>query len=153
MATSERADRQEALEALAACLPFAEVVSLGPATTVGGVIIVSELLRVFRILALGLMIENHSKDRLVKEVLMMELVMHTKKNDIVFHTETAGLLTLVVEIDVGGMTADVVDKLTCSSYDVQPKQVDLRRKSVQKLHVYMKLFQLHIVDVHIVQEQ
>nr|GEX29315.1 reverse transcriptase domain-containing protein [Tanacetum cinerariifolium] len=33
---------------------------------------------------------------------------------------------LVVEIDVGGMTADVVDKLTCSSNVVQPRQVDLR---------------------------
>nr|GEZ23758.1 hypothetical protein [Tanacetum cinerariifolium] len=81
------------------------------------------------------MIENHSKDRLVKEVLMMELVMHTEKNDTVFHTETTGLLMFVVKIDVGGMTVDVVDKLTCSSDDVQPKQVDLRRESVQELRV------------------
>nr|GEY87813.1 hypothetical protein [Tanacetum cinerariifolium] len=72
------------------------------------------------------MIENHSKDRLVKDVLMMELVMHTKKNDIVFQTEKTSMLMLVVEIDVGGKTADVVDKLTCSSDDVQPRQVDLR---------------------------
>nr|GFC29365.1 hypothetical protein [Tanacetum cinerariifolium] len=49
MATSERADRLLALEALAACLPFLKVVSLGPAT-VGGVIVVSELLLVFRTL-------------------------------------------------------------------------------------------------------
>nr|GEW05247.1 hypothetical protein [Tanacetum cinerariifolium] len=41
---------------------------------------------------------------------MMELVMHTEKNDTVFHTEKTGMLRLVVEIDVGGMTADVVDK-------------------------------------------
>nr|GFB96991.1 hypothetical protein [Tanacetum cinerariifolium] len=42
---------------------------------------------------------------------------------------------LVVEIDVGGMTADVVDKLTCSSDDVQPKQVDLRcAHALTKLH-------------------
>nr|GEY68178.1 hypothetical protein [Tanacetum cinerariifolium] len=46
----------------------------------------------------------------VKEVLMIELVMHIKKNDTVFHTEKTGMLRLVVEIDVGGMTADVVDK-------------------------------------------
>nr|GEW24533.1 ribonuclease H-like domain-containing protein [Tanacetum cinerariifolium] len=72
------------------------------------------------------MSENHSKDRLVKEVLMMELVMHTEKNDTMFHMEKTGMVILVFEIDVGGMTADVVDKLTCSSDDVQPKQVDLR---------------------------
>nr|GEX87139.1 hypothetical protein [Tanacetum cinerariifolium] len=71
------------------------------------------------------MIENHSKDRLVKEVLMMVLVMHTKEDDMVLHIEKTGMLMLVVEIDIGGMTADFVDKLTCSSDDVQPKQVDL----------------------------
>nr|GEW02670.1 hypothetical protein [Tanacetum cinerariifolium] len=84
---------------------------------------------------------------------MMEPVMHTEKNDIVFNTDKTGMLMLVVEIDVLGMTADVVDKLTCLFDDVQPKQVDLRRKSVQELRVYLKLFQLHIIDVHIVQEQ
>nr|GEZ43191.1 hypothetical protein [Tanacetum cinerariifolium] len=71
-------------------------------------------------------IDNHSMDRLVKDVLMMELVMHTEKNDTVFHTEKTGMLMLMVDVDVGGMTADVVDKLTCSSDDVKPKQVDLR---------------------------
>nr|GEV64256.1 hypothetical protein [Tanacetum cinerariifolium] len=106
------------------------------------------------------MIDNHSMDKLVKEVLMMKLVMHTEKNDTVFHTEKTGMLMLVVEVDVGGMTADVVDKLTCLFDDVQPRQVDLSyklaplgRKSVQELCVYLKLFQLHIVDIHIVQEQ
>nr|GFB51744.1 hypothetical protein [Tanacetum cinerariifolium] len=78
---------------------------------------------------------NHSMDRLVKDVLMMELVMHTEKNDNVLHTEKTGMLMLVVEIDVGGMTADVVDKLTCSSDDVQLRQLDLRRESVQELRV------------------
>nr|GEZ47372.1 hypothetical protein [Tanacetum cinerariifolium] len=63
---------------------------------------------------------------LLKDVLMMELVMHTKKNDTVFHAKKTGMLMLVVEINVGGMTANVVDKLTCSSDDVQPRQVDLR---------------------------
>nr|GEY35251.1 4-coumarate--CoA ligase 2-like [Tanacetum cinerariifolium] len=48
------------------------------------------------------MMENHSMDRLVKYVLMMELVMHTEKNDTVFHTKKTGMLMLVVEIDVGG---------------------------------------------------
>nr|GFA84705.1 hypothetical protein [Tanacetum cinerariifolium] len=48
------------------------------------------------------MIENHSKDRLLKDVLMMELVMHTEKNDTVFHAKKTGMLMLVVEINVGG---------------------------------------------------
>nr|GEZ21823.1 hypothetical protein [Tanacetum cinerariifolium] len=41
---------------------------------------------------------------------MIEIVMHTVKNDKVFHTEKTRMLRLVVEIDVVGMIADVVDK-------------------------------------------
>nr|GEV44945.1 hypothetical protein [Tanacetum cinerariifolium] len=84
---------------------------------------------------------------------MMVLVMHTEEDDTVLHTEKTGMLMLVVEIDVGGRTTDVVDKLTCSSDDVQPRQVDLRRESIQELRVDLELFQLHIVDIHIIQEQ
>nr|GEX46293.1 putative ribonuclease H-like domain-containing protein [Tanacetum cinerariifolium] len=80
---------------------------------------------------------------------MMVLVMHIEEDDTVLHIEKTGMLMLVVEIDVGGITADVVDKLTCSSDDVQPKQVDLRRESIQELRVYLKLFQFHIIDIHI----
>nr|GFB25241.1 hypothetical protein [Tanacetum cinerariifolium] len=87
------------------------------------------------------MMENHLMDRLVKDVLMMEFVMHTEKNDIVFHTEKTGMLILMVEIDVGGMTADVFDKLTCSSDDVQPRQVDLRCAHA--------LTELHWHDIHV----
>nr|GEW02658.1 hypothetical protein [Tanacetum cinerariifolium] len=93
---------------------------------------------------------------------MMVLVMHTKEDDTVLHTEKTGMLMLMVEIDVGGMTAGVVDKLTYSYDDVQSKQVDLRyahaltglhwRESVQELRVDLKLFQLYIIDIHIVQE-
>nr|GFC80439.1 hypothetical protein [Tanacetum cinerariifolium] len=68
------------------------------------------------------MTENHSKDGLVKAMLMMVLVMHIKEDDTVLHIEKTGMLMLVVKIDVGGMTADVVDKLNCSSDDVQPRQ-------------------------------
>nr|GEW79271.1 hypothetical protein [Tanacetum cinerariifolium] len=104
------------------------------------------------------MIANHSRDRLVKEVLMMVLVMHTKEDDTVLHIEKTGMLMLVVEIDVGGMTADVVDKLNCSSDDVQPRQVDLRSAhALTELHWH----DTHVnpdryeVDqhVHVVQEQ
>nr|GFC76158.1 hypothetical protein [Tanacetum cinerariifolium] len=91
------------------------------------------------------MIENHSKDRLVKEMLMMVLVMHTEENDTVFHIKKTGMLMLVVEIDVGGMTADVVDKSTCSSDDVQPRHVDLRCAHA--------LTKLHWRDIHVVPDR
>nr|GEY17705.1 hypothetical protein [Tanacetum cinerariifolium] len=62
----------------------------------------------------------------VQEMLMMVLVMHIEEDDMVLHIKKTGMLMLVVKVDVGGMTADVVDKLNCSSDDVQPRQVDLR---------------------------
>nr|GFA61779.1 hypothetical protein [Tanacetum cinerariifolium] len=73
---------------------------------------------------------------------MMELVMHTEKNDTVFHTEKTGMLRLVVEINVGGMTADVVDKVTFSFDDCQLKQVDLKC-----VHA---LTEPHLHDIHVV---
>nr|GEU96735.1 hypothetical protein [Tanacetum cinerariifolium] len=87
------------------------------------------------------MIDNHSMDRLVKDVLRMELVMHTEEDDTVLHIEKTGILMLVVEIDVGGMTADVVDKLNYSSDDVQPRQVDMRSAHA--------LTELHWHDTHV----
>nr|GFA24195.1 hypothetical protein [Tanacetum cinerariifolium] len=54
MATSERADRLLALDALAVCLPFVEAINLGLAAAVRGVIDVSELLLVLLTLALGM---------------------------------------------------------------------------------------------------
>nr|GEU30171.1 hypothetical protein [Tanacetum cinerariifolium] len=73
---------------------------------------------------------------------MMELVMHTEKNDTVFHTEKTEMLRLVVEINVGGMTIDVVDKVTCSFDGWQLKQVDL--KYVHALN------EPHLHDIHVV---
>nr|GEV57204.1 hypothetical protein [Tanacetum cinerariifolium] len=87
------------------------------------------------------MIDNHLKDRLVKAVLMMVLVMHIEEDDTVLHIEKTGTLMLVVEIDVGGMTADVVDKLNCSSDDVQLRQVDLRSTHA--------LTELHWHDIYV----
>nr|GFB54134.1 hypothetical protein [Tanacetum cinerariifolium] len=52
---------------------------------------------------------------------MMVLVMHTEEDDTVLHMEKTVMWMLVVEIDVGGLTDDVVDKLTCSSDVVQPR--------------------------------
>nr|GFD21603.1 hypothetical protein [Tanacetum cinerariifolium] len=55
IATSERAVRILALEVVAGCLPLAKVNNLVPAAAVeGGVTVVSELLLVFRTLALVL---------------------------------------------------------------------------------------------------
>nr|GEV98856.1 hypothetical protein [Tanacetum cinerariifolium] len=71
----------------------------------------------------------------------MVLVMHTEEDDTVLHIKKTDMLMLVVEVDVGGMTADVVDKLTCSSDDVQPKQVDLRYAHA--------LTELHWHDTHV----
>nr|GEV77894.1 hypothetical protein [Tanacetum cinerariifolium] len=45
---------------------------------------------------------------------MIELVMHTVKNDMVIHTEKSGMMRLMVEIDIDGMIADVVDKIFIS---------------------------------------
>nr|GEZ03327.1 hypothetical protein [Tanacetum cinerariifolium] len=84
---------------------------------------------------------------------MMVIVMHIEEDDTVLHIKKTGMLMLVVQVDVGGMTADVVDKFTCSSDDMQPRQEDLRRESVQELRVDLKLFQLQIVDIYIVQDQ
>nr|GEU47895.1 hypothetical protein [Tanacetum cinerariifolium] len=86
-------------------------------------------------------IEYHSVDMRLKDVLMMVLVMHTEEDDTVLHMEKTGMWMLVVEIIVGDMTADVFDKLTCSSDVVQPRKVDLRCAYV--------LTELHWHDTHV----
>nr|GEV73864.1 hypothetical protein [Tanacetum cinerariifolium] len=89
---------------------------------------------------------------------MMELVMHTEKNDTVSHTEKTGMLRLMVEIDVGGMSADVIDKVTCSFDDLQLEQVDLKCiHALNKLHLHdIRIVpNRHEVDqyIHIIKEQ
>nr|GFD11939.1 hypothetical protein [Tanacetum cinerariifolium] len=70
--------------------------------------------------------EYHSVDMRLKDLTMMVLVIHTEEYDMMLHMEKAGMLMLVVEIEVGDMTANDVDKLTCSSDVVRPRQVDLK---------------------------
>nr|GFB49018.1 hypothetical protein [Tanacetum cinerariifolium] len=65
MATSERADRLLALDALAVCLPFTEAFSLGLAV-VGGVMDVSELVLVLLTLAFGLGTASHQSTELLR---------------------------------------------------------------------------------------
>nr|GFB79174.1 hypothetical protein [Tanacetum cinerariifolium] len=55
----------------------------------------------------------------------LKFVMHTENYDMMLHMEKTSMWMLVVETDVGGMTADVVDKLSYASDVVQPRQVDL----------------------------
>nr|GEW95614.1 retrovirus-related Pol polyprotein from transposon TNT 1-94 [Tanacetum cinerariifolium] len=76
----------------------------------------------------------------MKEVLLMVLAMHIEEDDTMLHIVKTGMLMLVIEVDVGGMAVNVVDKLTCSSDDVQPKQVDMRSAHA--------LSELHWHDTH-----
>nr|GFC13833.1 hypothetical protein [Tanacetum cinerariifolium] len=49
--------------------------------------------------------EVHNQDNVLNNVIDQNV-----QNDMVFHTEKTGIMRLVVEIDVDGMIADVVDK-------------------------------------------
>nr|GEW87859.1 hypothetical protein [Tanacetum cinerariifolium] len=71
------------------------------------------------------MTEYHSVDMRLKILMMIMLVMHIEQDDTVLYMGKTGMVMFVVETNVGGMTADVVDKLTCSSDIMQPRQVDL----------------------------
>ncbi|GKC49801.1 hypothetical protein Tco_1072546 [Tanacetum coccineum] len=62
------------------------------------------------------------------------------------HTVETNMVKLVVEIKCFGKSFDEFDKETWSSDWLQPK-----RKSVQKLSVHLKVFQFHIVDVHVIE--
>nr|GEX97969.1 hypothetical protein [Tanacetum cinerariifolium] len=68
--------------------------------------------------------EYHSVDKRLTDLMMMVLVRHTVEYDMMLYMEKSGMLKLVVEIKVGDMTADDVDKLTCSSDVVKSRQVD-----------------------------
>nr|GFD11368.1 hypothetical protein [Tanacetum cinerariifolium] len=72
------------------------------------------------------MIEDHFVDMRLKDLMMMVLVMNIEEYDIVLHMESIGMMMLVGKTDIGGMTTEFVDKLTCSSDVVQPRQVDLK---------------------------
>ncbi|GKA90168.1 hypothetical protein Tco_0811980 [Tanacetum coccineum] len=92
------------------------------------------------------------------------------ETDKVIHTVETDIVKLVVEIKSFYMSSDEFDKETRSSDGLQPKQADMsfvhalnelhlieirvvpiRRKGIQKLGVYLKLFQFHIADVHVIE--
>nr|GEV92267.1 hypothetical protein [Tanacetum cinerariifolium] len=83
---------------------------------------------------------------------MIKLMMHTVKNDMVIHIEKTGMMGLVVEIDIVGMIADVVDKVTCLFDGLQLKQVDLKcvyTLNEPHLHDIRVVPNRHEVDQHL----
>nr|GEX62997.1 hypothetical protein [Tanacetum cinerariifolium] len=94
-----------------------------------------------------LMIESHLVDKLLKEVLMIECVIHTVKTNMVIYTTKIEMVKLVVEIECVGMNADEFDKETGSSDGLQPEQADLNcihalnEPHLHEIHVVPKRFQ------------
>nr|GEX07962.1 retrovirus-related Pol polyprotein from transposon TNT 1-94 [Tanacetum cinerariifolium] len=83
---------------------------------------------------------------------MIEVVMHTVKNDMVIHTEKTGMPILVVEIKYVGMITDVVDNVTWSFDGLQPEQVDLKYVHAliePHLHDIRVIPNRHEVDQHL----
>nr|GEW55328.1 hypothetical protein [Tanacetum cinerariifolium] len=64
-----------------------------------------------------LMIENHLMDRLLKEVLMIERVIHTVKTDMVIYTVKTEMIRLVVEIECVGNDPLPLPKNESSNFD------------------------------------
>ncbi|GKE40867.1 hypothetical protein Tco_1464272 [Tanacetum coccineum] len=88
------------------------------------------------------------------------------ETDKVIHIIEIDIVKLVVEIESFVMSADEFDKETGSSDGLQPKQADLScvhalnelhlheihvEEEYSKLGVHLKLFQFHIVDVHVIE--
>nr|GEX70913.1 hypothetical protein [Tanacetum cinerariifolium] len=83
---------------------------------------------------------------------MIELVMHTVKNDMVIHIEKTRMMILEVEIEYVGMIADVVDTVTWSFNGLQPEQVDLKcvhALNEPHLHDIRVVPNRHEVDQHL----
>ncbi|GKD14608.1 hypothetical protein Tco_1199015 [Tanacetum coccineum] len=92
------------------------------------------------------------------------------ETDKVIHTMKTDIVKLVVEIESFGMISDRLQPkqadLSCvhalnklhlheihvvlSKHEIH-KFAPLRRKGIQKLGVHLKLFQFHIVDVHVIE--
>nr|GFD07309.1 hypothetical protein [Tanacetum cinerariifolium] len=67
----------------------------------------------------------HLLDKRLTYLKMMILVRQTEECDVMLHMEKSDMLMLVVEIMVGDMTANDVDKVSCSTEVVKSRQVDL----------------------------
>nr|GEZ17445.1 hypothetical protein [Tanacetum cinerariifolium] len=71
------------------------------------------------------LIKNHSLDKRLTDLMKMSLVRQTKECDMMLHMEKSDMLMLVDEIEVGDMTTNDVDKVSCSTDVVKSRQVDL----------------------------
>ncbi|GJX72768.1 hypothetical protein Tco_0309939 [Tanacetum coccineum] len=98
------------------------------------------------------MIDNRWMDKRLKEVLMID-ELSIVETDKVNHIMKTDMVKLMIEIECFGMSFDEFDKETGSSDGMQPNCVQilnqfdiyhkfapLRRKSIQKLGVHLKLF-------------
>nr|GFB93035.1 hypothetical protein [Tanacetum cinerariifolium] len=77
--------------------------------------------------------------------MMMVLVRQTEDCDMLLHMVTTDMKLLVVEIETDDITADDVDKVSCSIDVEKSKQVDLKfgHSSIE----------LHLYDIHVDQDK
>ncbi|GJX26648.1 hypothetical protein Tco_0232944 [Tanacetum coccineum] len=83
-----------------------------------------------------LMIDIHWRDKLLKELLMIDCL-SIDETDKVIHTMETDIVKLVIEIESFGMSSDEFDKKTGSSDGLQPKQADLSYvHALNELHLH-----------------
>nr|GFC99124.1 hypothetical protein [Tanacetum cinerariifolium] len=84
-------------------------------------------------------------DKILNELMMMVLVRQTEDCDMLLHMMMTDMKLLVVEIEIADITADDVDKVSCSTDVERSKQVDLKfaRSSIE----------LHLNDIHVDQDK
>nr|GFC79921.1 hypothetical protein [Tanacetum cinerariifolium] len=80
---------------------------------------------------------------------MMILLRQTEDCDMLLNMVTTDMKLLVVEIEIDDITADDVDKIS-HKLDISNELAPLRRKCVEKLCVDLKLFQFHVVHIHVI---
>nr|GEW84500.1 hypothetical protein [Tanacetum cinerariifolium] len=62
-------------------------------------------------------------------------------------------VTEAIQADCDVKETNIILQGLPPEFDVGHKFDPFRRKSVQKLGVYLKLFQFHVVDIHIIEER
>nr|GFA95745.1 hypothetical protein [Tanacetum cinerariifolium] len=84
-------------------------------------------------------------DKRLNELMMMVLVRQTESCDMLLHMVMTDMKLLVVQIEAVDITADDVDKVSCSTDVKRSKQVDLKFA-----HSSIKL---HLHDIHVDQDK
>nr|GEX89319.1 hypothetical protein [Tanacetum cinerariifolium] len=85
------------------------------------------------------------RDKRLNELMMMVLVRQTEDCDMLLHMVMTDMKLLIVEIEIDDITADDVDKVSCSTDVKKSKQVDLK-------FVHSSIV-LHLHDIHVVQDK